>query len=327
MIFRQPAIAIMGEGATGQTELSRVRLGSEINISLPPLPVQRKIAGILSAYDDLIENNRRRIVLLEEMAQALYREWFVHFRYPGHEQDALVESALGAIPEGWGVKAFGELLKYHIGGGWGKDVPDEEYTERAYVIRGTDIPSARYVSVANCPLRFHKKSNIASRQIQVKDIIFEVSGGSKGQPVGRALQVSQQLINAFDEDLICASFCKILRVKEEIIRPEVLFFHLQEIYRDGRIEKYQVQSTGIINFKFVYFLENEMIIIPSTLIQEQFVEIINPMLETVQVLGAKNANLRRTRDLLLPRLIGGELDVAGLDIALGEGEGGGDVGV
>src|SRR5947209_16011146 len=76
---------------------------------LPSLFVQHKIAVILSAYDDLIENNTRRIAILEEMAQALYREWFVHFRFPGHEKIRMVESVLGMIPEGWEVVKLGDV--------------------------------------------------------------------------------------------------------------------------------------------------------------------------------------------------------------------------
>lgn len=79
------------------------------------LPTQRKIAGILSAYDDLIENNLRRINILEEMAQSLYREWFVHFRFPGHESAKFVDSPLGPIPKGWEVKAIEEVAIVHRG--------------------------------------------------------------------------------------------------------------------------------------------------------------------------------------------------------------------
>jgi type I restriction enzyme S subunit len=79
------------------------------------LPTQRKIAGILSAYDDLIENNLRRIKILEEMAQSLYREWFVHFRFPGHESAKFVDSELGLIPKGWEVKAIEEVAIVHRG--------------------------------------------------------------------------------------------------------------------------------------------------------------------------------------------------------------------
>ncbi|WP_254174008.1 restriction endonuclease subunit S [Planktothrix pseudagardhii] len=80
-----------------------------IPVRFPPLPIQRKIAAILSTYDDLIENNTRRIKILEEMARSLYREWFVNFRFPGHEQVKMVDSELGLIPEGWEVKNFGEV--------------------------------------------------------------------------------------------------------------------------------------------------------------------------------------------------------------------------
>ncbi|MFY9976215.1 MAG: restriction endonuclease subunit S, partial [Chromatiaceae bacterium] len=75
-----------------------------VPVLLPPLPTQHKIAAILSAYDDLIENNLRRIKILEEMAQSLYREWFVKFRFPGHQHARFVNSPLGPIPEGWEVK-------------------------------------------------------------------------------------------------------------------------------------------------------------------------------------------------------------------------------
>ena len=82
---------------------------------IPPLPTQRKIASILSAYDDLIENNLRRIKILEEMAQALYREWFVKFRFPGHEKVRMVDSPLGKIPEGWEVAPLSEVCHLVMG--------------------------------------------------------------------------------------------------------------------------------------------------------------------------------------------------------------------
>ncbi len=86
----------------GVPTLNRNHLDA-LDVAIPPLPTQRKIAAILSAYDDLIENNLRRIKILEEMAQNLYREWFVKFHFPGHEQTRFVDSPLGKIPEGWEV--------------------------------------------------------------------------------------------------------------------------------------------------------------------------------------------------------------------------------
>ena len=88
------------------------------------------------------------------MARALYREWFVHFRFPGHEDHPRVASPLGEIPQGWEVKKLGDVITVHIGGGWGKEAADGKYTEPAWVIRGTDIPEARYSQVVACRTAF-----------------------------------------------------------------------------------------------------------------------------------------------------------------------------
>lgn len=85
------------------------------SIPLPPLPVQRRIASILSAYDDLIENNTRRIAILEEMARRIYEEWFVRFRFPGHEGVPMVDSELGLVPEGWKVRRLGDEIELAYG--------------------------------------------------------------------------------------------------------------------------------------------------------------------------------------------------------------------
>ena len=82
---------------------------------IPYLKSRHKIAAVLSAYDDLIENNTRRIEILEEMARTIYREWFVEFRFPGYEQGEKVESALGLIPQGWEVKQLGEMCHVVMG--------------------------------------------------------------------------------------------------------------------------------------------------------------------------------------------------------------------
>lgn len=102
-------------------------------IPLPSLPTQRRIAGILSAYDELIENNQRRIKILEEMARSLYREWFVHFRYPGHEKDRRVNSPLGEIPEGWEVKKLGDILELN----YGKALKKEERNGGLFPVYGS----------------------------------------------------------------------------------------------------------------------------------------------------------------------------------------------
>ncbi len=312
-IVKEPAIKSMS-GATGR-QRSNLDEIKQINVPDFNIAIQEKIAKILSNYDDLIENNNKRIKILEEMAQKIYKEWFVDFKFPGHDVATFKQTNLGIIPTDWDCKPIGELLKHKIGGGWGNEEKDQKYTERAYVIRGTDIPYGREGNIQNCPLRYHTSSNIKTRLLQTNDIVFEVSGGSKGQPVGRALLLNKNLFNQFKDNVICASFCKLLRTDVEQIVPELLYLHLLNIYNNGEIEKYQTQSTGIINFKFTFFLESEQILVPSTDIQELFKKIAVLIFDEISLLGYKNQTLKQTRDLLLPRLISDEINVENMEIS------------
>lgn len=276
---------------------------------LPPLREQKRIAGILSAYDELIENSQRRIKILEEMARTLYREWFVHFRFPSHENHPLVPSSIGDIPQGWEVKPLKSLMVDHIGGGWGKDIADEDHTEPAWVIRGTDIPDARSSRIAGVPHRFHTESNLRTRRLQAGDILFEVSGGSKGQPVGRTLLVTPELLSAFSEEsAICASFCKRVRPDAVGYGSELMYLSFLEGYESGEIEQFQVQSTGISNFKWMEYIAKIERVIPPEPLRFRLRELVVPLFSQIATIGLQIQNLRRTRDLLLPRLLSGQIN-------------------
>ena len=125
------------------------------------------------------------------------------------------------------------------------------------------------------------------------------------------------MIDTLNENVICASFCKLLRPKIKVISPEYLYHHLITIYLNGIINKYQVQSTGITNFKFAHFLDAEKLPIPPKDIIDKFTENIRPVYDLIQIFGLKNQNLRHTRELLLPKLISGEIDISELDIDVG----------
>jgi len=296
--------------ARGSANQVRVAIGAlkSIDVPLPDIETQKQISEVLKAYDNLIENNNRRITILEEMAQSLYREWFVKFRFPGHENIKFIDSPLGKIPEGWEVKSVGELLEFDIGGGWGKEAPDGKHSEPGYVIRGTDLQSVWQGDIDSVPYRYHTKSNIKSRRLIKNDIIFEASGGSKGQPVGRTGLVTKELLKHIDQDLICASFCKIVRAKSAEL-AHLLLNHIRFIYENGHIMKYQVQSTGISNFKFKVFLESEFMIIPDAYIRADFLENIEKFTDMCQKLAFSNRNLKKQRDLLLPKLISGNVKI------------------
>ncbi|EGV13982.1 hypothetical protein HMPREF9058_1469 [Actinomyces sp. oral taxon 175 str. F0384] len=132
------------------------------------------------------------------------------------------------------------------------------------------------------PLRFHKSSNLASRSLQAGDIVFEVSGGSKGQPVGRALYVTDELLARFDHPVMCASFCKLVRIDPELAVPAYVFRDLQLGYRDGRLESFQVQSTGITNFKWKPFLEHFDVSLPPVGIQRRVAEVLTSMDDLIE---------------------------------------------
>ena len=129
----RPKLSELRSFSTGAaTKFLTLTILNETEIEVPPLPVQRRIAGILSAYDELMENSQRRIRLLETMARALYREWFVHFRFPGHEKLPRVASPLGDIPQGWEVKPFSALASYVNGYAF---KPDDWGTEGKPIVK------------------------------------------------------------------------------------------------------------------------------------------------------------------------------------------------
>jgi type I restriction enzyme S subunit len=291
------------------------------NLPLPLLPdisTQRKIAAILSAYDDLIENNLRRIKILEEMAQNLYREWFVKFRFPGYENAKFVDSPLGMIPEGWELRPLANLINSHIGGGWGKEEEDSKHKVPGYVIRGTDIPKAKHCQTDTIPYRYHTVSNVRSRKLAVGDIVFEVSGGSKDQPLGRTLLITEPLLRSLNTDTICASFCKRIEPNYAEYGSELMYLSFVDGYTSGEIEEYQVQSTGISNFKWTDYINNTLRVIPPTPLRTSFRNLVSPFLTQLATIGTINTKLRRSRDFLLPKLISGEVDVSDLNIKVSE---------
>ena len=312
----------------GKAELKKCTIGSsqsaytivllkEMEIFLPPLPTQRRIAAILSAYDDLIENNLRRIKILEEMAQNLYREWFVKFRFPGHQHARFTDSPLGRIPEGWEVVRFSDLLASGLGGDWGLDDPDAKENAPVFVIRGTDFGNISNGTALRTPRRFITPSSQAKRQLQAGDLLVENSINAKSRCVGTTLLISDGILRRLSDPAIAASFCKVYRFKDPSLAP-LAHLHMRHLYGEGRMAFYQnVAANGIGNFQSQRFLESEHLVFPAdSRTQQEMLGFLNDL--TSSTLADQTFTLRRTRDLLLPRLISGEVDVSELDIAVPE---------
>lgn len=262
-----------------------------------------RIASILSAYDDLIEVNNQRIKLLEQTARELYKEWFVRMRFPGYKQAKFKKG----IPVNWKIKPIGKVIDYHIGGGWGNEKADNQFSVAGYVIRGTDIPKIRVGQTNPEVYRFHKASNMKSRQLIEGDIVFETAGGSEGQPLGRTCYITKEILDAYGDKVMAASFCKQIRTTS--IPSLYLYYFLNYLYDTGMIETFQIQSTGISNYQFEPFLKFQEIILPDDDLMQAFHDKVMLMQKQIAILGTQNSKLREIRDRLLPRLISGKLQV------------------
>ena len=108
---------------------------------------------------------------------------------------------MDGLPEGWERKKLGEVVAKSIGGGWGKETPQEKYDREGYVIRGTDISKLKNGSLNEIPFRYHTESNLKERTLSDGDIIFEVSGGSEKEPVGRMYLITQPILDYYCKDV------------------------------------------------------------------------------------------------------------------------------
>ena len=244
-------------------------------IFCPPLPTQRKIAAILSAYDDLIENNTRRIKILEDMAQTFYQEWFVHFRFPGHEDVPMVESALGPIPQGWEVKKVKEIVKRLKAGKIYKEI-DINQTGRIIVI---DQSRAEF-------LGFHDNQADHNASPKAPIIIFG-DHTCKMQLMVAPFSLGPNVIPLIAQGRMPVGY---------------LYFLISSLVKTREYKRYWTE------------LSNKIIAAADSKTREQFSNFTVDIFQQIEVLKRKNQNLRHIRDLLLPKLISGEIDVSEFDI-------------
>lgn len=296
--------------ARGSASQVRMAIGllKQMPINIPPLRTQRRIAEILGAYDDLIQVNRRRIAVLEEMARSLFAEWFTRMRFPGHEGVTIEDTPDGSLPAGWHQATLGSLLEHTVGGLWGEASETNTEDQRVSVIRGTDFPKLLSGDYSSVPDRFVTSRELRSRAFLPGDLILEASGGSKDQPVGRIMYVTASLIEKLRAPVAPASFCRLLRPSDKFGGGAYLYCLLQAMYQDKRIEKFQKQSTGLRNLSMKQ-LAAETVIVPDAAILASFGKLTVPFLEAASLHRHECSTLGAARDLLLPRLMSGQLSV------------------
>lgn len=262
----------------------------QLPVRYPPLALQDAIVEVLDSLDTLIENNRRRIEVLEEMARLLYREWFVHFRFPGHEDVELVDSDLGPIPEGWAVRSFAELADFVNGFAF----KPEHWLDKGLPI--VKIKELKNGVTADTP-RYHGADVGEKYHVNDGSVLFSWSADLKAYvwASGPAL-LNQHL---FD------------------VRPyevSTLFIFLALNERMGEFQA-RAQGTTMKHIKRSALSEVK-VAVPKDGIRDEFEGVARPMLDLQLNLSKQNRALRNARDLLLPRLVSGELDLSELDLDL-----------
>lgn len=255
----QGRIKSKGFGAT--VEHARVGDCENLLIPLPDLATQEKIGKILSTYDDLIENNKRRIALLEESARQLYKEWFVRFRYPGHEHVKIVDG----VPEGWSRRKLGDFLVLN----YGKALKADNRVTGEYPVFGSSgIIGSHHKSLVKGPgIVIGRKGNVGSIYWSYKDFF----------PIDTVYYISSEESSHFIYyTLLHTSF-----INTDVAVPG-------------------------LNRNFAYTRE---ILIPPTVLRQEFEDGVIPIFKQCHILSRYNDKLTEARDLLLPKLMNGEIAV------------------
>ncbi|CUU48428.1 restriction endonuclease subunit S [Clostridium beijerinckii] len=264
--LNEPVIASMGKGATNQIELAASDLGN-IDIMIPTKKQQYKIVDILSAYDDLIENNLKRIKLLEKTAELIYKEWFVNFRFPGYEKCEFING----MPKGWDKKAIKDILMRLSRR---KKVKKEEYLEngnipvidqsRMFIGGYTNDKEAEEINIPAIVFGDHTRI--------VKYIDFNFASGADGT--------------------------QIIYSNNERVTQQYLYM--------------AIKSIDLSNYSYARhfkYLKEEYIYIPDKDVSERFTKILKNILDQISHLREQIIKLKEARDILIPKLITGEIEV------------------
>ncbi len=265
-----------------QDNLSQAKLLS-LKLLVPTLAEQIRIASILSAYDDLIENNRRRIQLLEQAARLLYKEWFVRLRFPGHEHVKVRDG----VPEGWERKRLGEIIATNIESYKADELPDEiNYIDISAVKQGR-IVIKNVMSSLEAPGRARRKAK---------------SGDTIWSNVRPNLRAYALVLNSEENDVFSTGFT--------VLSPiAVPFTYLYLLVTTDEFVGHLVNHTTGSSYPAVRpdDFERAIVLVPPRRVLKLFQDKTEPIYRLVYLLEKETKSLSQARDLLLPQLMSGEV--------------------
>ncbi|MBA2960704.1 MULTISPECIES: restriction endonuclease subunit S [Ramlibacter] len=258
---------------------------------------QARIAEFADSYDDLIENNRRRIALLAEAARLLYREWFVHLRFPGHEHAAIADG----LPQGWCIRALSSLCPSGDGiqtGPFGSQLHQSDYSDDGVpVIMPKDIAGSRLKTDGFARIPEDLAARLSRHRMEVGDTVY----GRRGD-IGR-----RAYIGVRQRGWLCGTGSLRIRPNSNEIVPRYLFDTLGSPATSGFIAN-QAKGSTMPNLS-AGALQRVPVLCPPQRIQELYAAEAEPIAELIEVLSELCQQLAKARDLLLPRLMSGEIAV------------------
>jgi len=301
------------------TMTTRASLNGEsiqsIPLKFPAIHIQEEIGKTLHSLEKKIAILKQQNKDLEELAQTLFKCWFVEFEFPDENGEPykssggkMVESELGEIPEGWRVGFFNELIADSIGGDYGKEELIDDFTEETTCLRGTDLPDMKTGLPLRAPVRYIKASKLNKCKLESGDLVIEISGGTEGQSTGRAIYINDDILSHFDRPMTCVNFCRILRPQEKVYSYFTYLF-IDHLYRHRVFFNLENGSTGIKNLDLKTLLNDYEIQLPINNLILRFDSVVNKNFIKIQRNNKEIQTLTELRDTLLPKLMSGELKV------------------
>ncbi len=294
-----------------------------LSFLIPPKQEQKRISNILSKLDKKIELNQQMNEILEEIAKTLFKSWFIDFdpvrakaegRPTGLSKeisdlfpDSFEDSEFGEIPRGWKLSNLDSNLEFSLGGDWGKEELSDDFNKEVVCIRGADIPNLQTFIESNPPKRFIKESSLEKRKLKEGDLVLEISGGSPTQSTGRIVYITEEFLSTQDCPVVFSNFCRILRSDSTL--SKYIYYYLRSLYDSDKLFQYETGTTGIKNFGYKYFSEEVFFALPNLDLLTIFSELIETFLIKKGTNLKEIITLTNLRDILLPKLISGELKI------------------
>jgi type I restriction enzyme S subunit len=292
------------ESPEGKGQLKKSEIGSSqqaytianlklMQINLPSIDIQLNIVNYIQQYDSLIENNNRRIAILENMAQSLYREWFIHYRYPGHEENfntdgnpKLIDSPLGKIPESWEVKHLGEIVDF----------------KRKTVKKGNVPEQTPYLGLEHFP----RKSIALSAWEEVSEIGSNKLSFNRGDILFGKIRPNFHKVGVAQINGLCSSDAFVLSPKQPEYHSLIAMVTFSDEFIAQAVQTAQGSKMPRASWDV---LQSFFVCVPNSKHLKIFNDLVNPAIQQIRALSIKNRNLKKQRDMLLPKLISGQIEL------------------